>query len=255
VTLRLAAVQHDIVWESPSKNFTRLAPQIARAVGAGGQLVVLTEMFSTGFTMDSATMAESLDGPSAGFLQAVAAEHEVWICGSIPTRWNDGVAYNTLTLAGPDGELHRYKKIHPFTYSAEPENYGAGTEFLHVTIDGVRVTFFVCYDLRFADEFWATARDTDLFVVPANWPERRRVHWRSLLHARAIENQAYVAGVNRVGEGDGLPYSGDSMVIDPWGEVLVSGASSEALLVVDIDPAVVAETRASFPVFEDRRTY
>ena len=254
MTLRIAAVQHDIVWEQPDANFERLRPQIERAVGAGGRLVVITEMFSTGFTMNSAEMAEPLDGPSCQFVVGEAARHGIWLCGSIPTRWEDGEAYNTLTLAGPAGQLHRYKKIHPFTYSTEPDNYGAGTEFLTVDIDGVSCTFFVCYDLRFADEFWLTARDTDVFVIPANWPERRRVHWRALLHARAIENQAYVVGVNRVGEGDGLPYSGDSMIVDPWGEVLASGASSEALLVVDVDPKLVAETRATFPVLQDRRT-
>jgi len=254
VTLRIAAVQHDIVWENPQANFERLRPQIERAAGAGGRLVVISEMFSTGFTMNSAQMAEALDGPSCRFVVEEAARHGVWLCGSIPTRWDDGEAYNTLTLAGPEGQLHRYRKIHPFTYSTEPENYGAGTEFLTVDIEGASCTFFVCYDLRFADEFWTTARVTDVFVVPANWPERRRVHWRTLLHARAIENQAYVVGVNRVGEGDGLRYSGDSMIIDPWGEVLASGASSEALLVVDVDPKVVADTRATFPVLQDRRT-
>lgn len=254
MSLRVAAVQHDIVWESPSTNFGHLEPRIDQAVGAGAELVVLSEMYSTGFTMNSAEMAEDLDGPSTEFLAEQAARHRVWVTGSIPIRWPDGVAYNTLTLAGPQGELHRYRKIHPFTYSSEPENYGAGTDFLSVEVNGVRCTFFVCYDLRFADEFWATARDTDLFVIPANWPERRRTHWRSLLHARAIENQAYVVGVNRVGEGDGLAYVGDSMIIDPWGEVLASGAGGEVLLVADVDAGVVADTRAAFPVFADRRT-
>ncbi len=252
--VRVAAIQHDIVWEDPEENFARLAPRVAQAAAAGGRLVVLTEMFSTGFTMNSAELAEPLDGRSCRFLTEQAQRHDIWICGSIPTRWEDGIAYNTLTLAGPAGALHRYRKIHPFTYSTEPDNYGAGAEFLTVDIDGVRTTFFVCYDLRFADEFWSTARDTDLYVVPANWPERRRVHWRTLLQARAIENQAYVVGVNRVGEGDGLPYSGDSMIVDPWVEVLAGGAASEALLVTEVDAAVVAETRRAFPVLQDRRT-
>jgi len=252
--LRIAAIQHDISWEQPEANFERLRPQIERAVGAGGRLVVLSEMFSTGFTMNSTEMAEELAGPSCTFLVEAATRHQIWICASVPTRWEDGVAYNTLVLAGPAGELHRYKKIHPFTYSTEPDNYGSGSEFLTVNIDGVRVTFFVCYDLRFADEFWSTAADTDAYVVPANWPERRRVHWRALLHARAIENQAYIIGVNRVGTGDGLPYSGDSMIVDPWGEIWVSAAATEALLVVDIDSDVVSDTRTTFPVLADRRS-
>ncbi|MEE2807184.1 MAG: nitrilase-related carbon-nitrogen hydrolase, partial [Actinomycetota bacterium] len=164
------------------------------------------------------------------------------------------IAYNTLTLVAPDGQAHRYRKIHPFSFSSEPENYGSGSEFLQVVIDDVRTTFFICYDLRFADEFWQTAKTTDLYVVPANWPQRRRVHWRTLLQARAIENQAYVVGVNRVGQGDGLEYVGDSAVIDPWGEVLASGASVEALLVVDVDASTVEKTRLAFPVLQDRRT-
>jgi predicted amidohydrolase len=254
MSLRIAAIQHDIIWEDSAANFARLTPQIERAVSAGGRLLVLTEMFSTGFTMNSLNCAEPLEGPSFHFLSEAATNHQVWVVGSIPTRWEDGIAYNTLTLVAPDGQVDRYRKIHPFSFSSEPENYGSGSEFLQVVIDDVRSTFFICYDLRFADEFWQTAQTTDLYVVPANWPERRRVHWRTLLQARAIENQAYVVGVNRVGQGDGLEYVGDSAVIDPWGEVLASGASVEALLVVDVDASTVEKTRSAFPVLQDRRT-
>ena len=168
-------------------------------------------------------------------------------------RWDDGTAYNTLNLVAPNGVTHRYKKIHPFSFSTEPENYGAGSEFLQVSIEGTRTTFFICYDLRFADEFWQTAESTDLFVIPANWPDRRRAHWQTLLQARAIENQAYVLGVNRVGSGDGLTYAGDSALIDPWGEIVVSGASDEVLLIADVQVELVTRTRSTFPVFQDRR--
>ena len=253
MTLRVAAVQHDIVWEDPEMNFQKLRPQITEAANEGGQLVVLSEMFSTGFTMNSAKCAEALDGASHQFLVDQAAEHQIWITGSVPMRWEDGIAYNTLNLVAPNGDTYRYKKIHPFSFSAEPENYGAGSEFLQVDIEGTRTTFFICYDLRFADEFWQTAQSTDLFVIPANWPAGRRIHWQTLLQARAIENQAYVLGVNRVGDGDGLSYSGDSALIDPWGEMIVSGTSDESLLVADVDVEVVKQTRTSFPVFQDRR--
>ena len=253
MTLRVAAVQHDIVWEDPEMNFQKLRPQITEAANEGGQLVVLSEMFSTGFTMNSAKCAEALDGASHQFLVDQAAEHQIWITGSVPMRWEDGIAYNTLNLVAPNGDTYRYKKIHPFSFSAEPENYGAGSEFLQVDIEGTRTTFFICYDLRFADEFWQTAHSTDLFVIPANWPAGRRIHWQTLLQARAIENQAYVLGVNRVGDGDGLSYSGDSALIDPWGEMIVSGTSDESLLVADVDVEVVKQTRTSFPVFQDRR--
>tara|TARA_B100001250_G_scaffold413443_2_gene447623 strand:- start:12876 stop:13640 length:765 start_codon:yes stop_codon:yes gene_type:complete len=253
MTLRVAAVQHDIVWEDPETNFQKLRPQITEAANEGGQLVVLSEMFSTGFTMNSAKCAEALDGASHQFLVDQAAEHQIWITGSVPMRWEDGIAYNTLNLVAPNGDTYRYKKIHPFSFSAESENYGAGSEFLQVDLEGTRTTFFICYDLRFADEFWQTAHSTDLFVIPANWPAGRRIHWQTLLQARAIENQAYVLGVNRVGDGDGLSYSGDSALIDPWGEMIVSGTSDESLLVADVDVEVVKQTRTSFPVFQDRR--
>ena len=253
MTLRVAAVQHDIVWEKPSENFRRLSPQIEHAVGGGARLVVLSEMFSTGFTMNSAECAESLEGPSYEFLVEHSTMHGIWISGSVPTRWDDQIAYNTLVLAGPDGNVLRYKKIHPFSYSKEPENYGAGTEFLQTEIEDVRISFFVCYDLRFANEFWELAESTDLFVVPANWPGHRRAHWKNLLQARAIENQSYVLGVNRVGEGDGLGYLGDSSLIDPWGEIMFSAASAETVLLADVDEQVVANTRKSFPVLQDRR--
>ena len=254
MSLRVAALQHDIIWEDPDSNFQRLASQVESAVAAGGQLVVLSEMFSTGFTMNSEKCAEALDGASHEFLLTQAAKHQIWITGSIPMRWEDGIAYTTHNLVAPNGDTHRYKKIHPFSFSAEPENYGAGTEFLQLEIGGTRITFFICYDLRFADEFWQTAQSTDLFVIPANWPAGRRTHWQTLLRARAIENQAYVLGVNRVGDGDGLSYAGDSALLDPWGETIVSGMSDETLLIADVDAEVVKETRATFPVFQDRRT-
>jgi predicted amidohydrolase len=162
-------------------------------------------------------------------------------------------------LAAPDGTVHRYAKIHPFTYAGEHERYAAGDRHVTVDVEGVRVSLFVCYDLRFAEEFWALARTTDCYLVVANWPESRREHWRVLLRARAIENQAYVVGVNRVGTGGKLEYVGDSRIIGPMGKVLadappVAGKASEAILAADIDPARVTETRESFPFLADRRS-
>jgi predicted amidohydrolase len=156
-------------------------------------------------------------------------------------------------LAGPHGELHRYAKIHPFSYSGEHEKYAAGSDFLSVDVEGLRVSVFVCYDLRFADEFWALAKDTDLYVVVANWPEPRREHWRLLLRARAIENQAYVLGVNRVGIVDQLPHTGDSAIIDPLGRTLAEASFAETVLVADVSADEVANVRKRFPFLADRR--
>jgi predicted amidohydrolase len=252
--MRVAAIQHDIVWEDPKANFARLTPWIATAASAGARLAVLTEMYATGFSMATDRTAEPPDGPSTAFLVDQAAAHGIWLCASIPERpAGANRPFNTLLLTGPTGRLHRYRKIHPFTYSGEHEHFGAGGDFLTVDVEGVRVTAFICYDLRFADEFWATAASTDCYVVPANWPEPRRLHWTALLHARAIENQAYVVGCNRVGDGGSLHYTGDSRIVDPMGEILAAGAGGETLLLADVDPAVVTATRERFPFQQDRR--
>ena len=144
--------------------------------------------------------------------------------------------------------------MHPFSFADEHLAYGAGDQTVTITVDGVRLSLFTCYDLRFADAFWRLANDTDVYLVPANWPESRRHHWRTLLRARAIENQAYVVGVNRVGEGNDLTYSGDSVVVDPMGESIAEGVDyTEGLVVADVDPEVVADVRDRFRFLPDRR--
>jgi predicted amidohydrolase len=253
-SLRVAALQFDIAWEDPEGNFERLGPWIERASAHGADLLLLPEMYACGFSMATERIAEPPDGPSVGFLRERAVAHGLWLGGSVPVRWQDGAKpRNSFLLAGPGGELHRYDKIHPFTYAREHEHYGAGTELVTVEVGGVRLTLFVCYDLRFADEFWATAPGTDAYLVVANWPEARRHHWTALAQARAIENQAYVVAVNRVGQGGKLRYAGDSRIVDPRGGLLASASDQEALLVADIDPAVVSTTRQEFPFLRDRR--
>src|SRR5690606_6604369 len=175
--------------------------------------------------------------------------HGVWVCGTcpeIPDGSADGRPYNSFVFAGPAGETHRYRKIHPFTYGGETKHFRAGNELVTFTLGGVRISPLVCYDLRFADEFWQLAAATDVYIVPANWPEKRRLHWPVLLQARAIENLAYVVGCNRVGSGNGLEYVGDSRVVDPTGELLATGAADETTLFATIDPARVAAVRDRF---------
>ncbi len=254
-TLSIAAIQHDIAWQDRDTNLERYATLVAEAAEAGAGLIVLTEMFSTGFSMETDLVAEAPDGPSAQFLIDQAAAHEAWLCATIPVHDPARpLPVNRLILAGPAGELHHYDKIHPFSYGGEDKHYSPGENFLTVDVGGLRVSTFTCYDLRFADEFWGLAADTDLFVIPANWPAKRRAHWRALLVARAIENQAYVVGVNRVGEGDGLEYAGDSLIINPLGEVLADGGSGEAqTLTATAEAATVTQTRDRFPFLQDRR--
>ena len=256
--MKVAAVQHDIDWEQPELTRKRVAPLIAQAAQAGARLVALTEMYATGFSMRTERIAEDEGGPNEQFLIDQAREHGCWVLASIAQFGQDGRARNNAVLAAPDGTVQRYAKIHPFSYAREHEYYAAGERFLTVDIAGVRTSLFVCYDLRFADEFWALADSTDLYVVVANWPEPRREHWRTLLRARAIENQAYVLGVNRVGSVQGAKreqhYVGDSALIDPLGGTVVEAALQETVLVAEVDPDVVARVRRDLPFLPDRRT-
>jgi len=254
--VKVAAIQHDISWEDADATRKRLAPMIADAARAGARLIALTEMYATGFSMHPERIAEDEGGPNERFLIDQAREHGAWVVGSIAQYGQDGAARNVAVLAAPDGTVHRYAKIHPFSYAGEHEKYAVGTQFCTVDVEGLRVSLFVCYDLRFADEFWVLAGDTDLYVVVANWPEPRREHWRTLLRARAIENQAYVLGVNRVGaagrNGD-LNHLGDSAIIDPLGNVLAEASVGETILIADVTCERVAEVRAQFPFLRDRR--
>jgi predicted amidohydrolase len=258
MAMRIAAVQHDIVWEDRDANVARLAPWVSRAVGAGAELVLLTETFSTGFSMTPG-IGEPEGGPSAQFLAGQAAEHGVWVGGTCP-EIADGhgkdaaLPYNSFVLAGPDGTTHRYRKLHPFTHAGEHERFRAGEKPTTVEIGGLRVTPFICYDLRFANVFWDAAPATDVYLVPANWPSPRRHHWQTLLQARAIENQAYVVGVNRVGrDGNGVEHAGDSRIVSPMGELLATAAGVETLVLADVDAAEVAATREKFAFLPDRR--
>jgi predicted amidohydrolase len=257
-TLRVAAIQHDIEWCDRDANFAHLAPMIAGAAASGARLILLSETFSTGFATDRDNLGEPEGGPSSQFLVEQAALHGVWIGGSCPevpadSPTDDRRPFNSFVLAGSDGQVHRYRKIHPFSFGGEDKHFRAGDSFTQIEIDGLRVTLFVCYDLRFADEFWQLATSTDVYLVPANWPEPRRTAWMSLLQARAIENQAYVIGCNRVGTGGGLTYSGDSRIVDPLGELLATAAQTESILLADISADHVAQVRDRFRFLQDRR--
>jgi omega-amidase len=252
--VRIAAVQHDIVWEDRDANFERLSPKVSQAVGAGAELVLLSETFSTGFSMTPG-IGEPEGGPSSQFLAGQAAEHGVWVGGSCPEIADDGkLPFNSFVLAGPDGTVHRYRKLHPFTHAGEHERFRAGEKPVTVQIGDLRVTPFICYDLRFANVFWQAAPDTDVYLVPANWPSPRRHHWQTLLLARAIENQAYVVGCNRVGTaGDGTEHVGDSRIVSPMGELLATAAEVETIVLADVEPAQVAATRERLRFLPDRR--
>ena len=202
--MRIAAIQHDIAWEDGAATRRHLEPMLAGAAAAGARLAVVTEMFATGFSLAADRIAEPEGGPTSTWMLEQAERHGLWLYGSVPERSEGGGRpRNVGVLAAPDGRVHRYAKIHPFTFAGEHEAYEAGDETVTVDVEGLRVSLFVCYDLRFADDWWPLAPSTDVYLCCANWPESRRAHWQALLQARAIENQAYVVGVNRVGEGGG----------------------------------------------------
>ena len=255
--MKIAAIQHDIQWLNRDANFAHLETLIASAAQGEARLVVLSEMFSTGFAMGEKwvnELPEPFNGPSSQFLQRMAQKYNIWLGGTCAELSETGntLPGNTFIVSSPDGVLTRYVKIHPFSYSGEDKWFRAGSEVVTLEIEGVRVALFVCYDLRFAEEFWNCAEHTDVYLVPANWPEARREHWLALLQARAIENQAYVVGVNRVGTGGSLIYSGDSRVFGPLGETVAAGSSTEEILFADISPEHVATTRLNFPFMKDR---
>jgi predicted amidohydrolase len=251
--MRVAAIQHDIVWEDAETTRAAVEPMIAKAAADGARLIVLPEMFATGFSMQPERIAEDEGGPTEQFLIERAAEHGVQLIASVAQRGGDGRYRNNAVIARPDGPVTRYAKIHPFSFAGEHERYAAGADFLTVDVEGLRVSVFICYDLRFADEFWALADTTDLYVVPANWPRPRHEHWRALLRARAIENQAYVLGVNRVGAAGDLPHDGGSALIDPLGATVFEGDANAAILTGDVEPDTVDQTRTTFPFLADRR--
>jgi len=250
--VKIALVQMDLAWEDPAENHRRARQRLEEAARAGVRLALLPEMFSTGFSMDADRIAEPPAGPSETFLRDAARELGLWVLASLPQRGEPRPG-NVAILASPEGDATRYSKIHPFSFGGEDRVYSGGDRIVTVTLEGIRVTPFVCYDLRFPEPFRFAADDTDLFALVANWPEARRSHWSTLLRARAIENLCYVAGVNRVGEGGRLRYDGGSAVVSPWGEVLAEGGAREEILYAEIDPAVVRDARAKFPALKDRR--
>jgi predicted amidohydrolase len=242
----------DLAWEAPEENHRRAARHLADAASQGARFAVLPEMFSTGFSMEPERIAQPPGGPSEVFLVEQAAELGLWILASVP-QTGETRPRNVALLVSPKGAVTRYAKIHPFSFAGEDRHYEAGDRVVTADVEGVRVTPFVCYDLRFPEPFRVAARETDLFCVVANWPEPRREHWRTLLRARAIENQAYVAGVNRTGDGGGAHYVGDSALVGPLGETFAEGGAGEAVLVCDVDTAAVARLRSRFPALEDIR--
>jgi predicted amidohydrolase len=253
--MQIIACQLDIAWEDKAANHQRVRGLLASAPVTPGALVVLPEMFATGFSMHVATIAEPPDGPTHRFLGALAREHLVFVLGGVVTRAADGRGRNEAVVFGPDGALVTcYAKMHPFSYAGETKHYQAGERTVLFTWHDFHVAPFVCYDLRFPEVFRRAVRaGAELLVVIANWPQPREEHWLALLAARAIENQAYVVGVNRAGSDPHVRYSGKSRIIGPRGEIVAEAGSGEQLVAADLDLASLVEYRRAFPALSDMR--
>lgn len=252
-TLRVSLVQGATRWHDPAGNRAYYGDLIASL--AGSDLIVLPETFTSGFSNEAIHNAETMQGPSLAWLSAQAHKLDAAICGSVQLRVDENV-YNRLLFATPDGNIRHYDKRHLFRYADEHKRYAAGNERLIVEWRGWKICPLVCYDLRFPvysrNQHAQSGFDYDLLLYVANWPSARRYAWQTLLRARAIENLAYCAGLNRVGtDGNGLGYSGDSTVLDFLGQPLVELGAQEQTVTVALDAATLAAHRERFPAWMD----
>lgn len=256
-SLTVTIIQSSQFWENKDANLQMFAEKI-RNISQRTELIILPEMFSTGFTMQPERLAETMDGETLRWLKEISHEKKAAITGSFIAK-EDNHYFNRLIWMLPDGSFGHYDKRHLFSFAGEHEHYMPGNKKLIASLKGWRINLQVCYDLRFP--VWArqpaeAEKQYDLYINVANWPSKRRAAWKTLLTARAIENQAYVIGVNRVGtDGNGHHYSGDSMIIDPAGEVLYHKEDDEDVFTFTLDKQKVLDTRRHFPFLNDADNY
>ncbi len=245
--MKISLLQADLAWRSPDSNRMRLEALIEGAAQA--DLYLLPEMFTTGFTMPPDASSDR-DGTTLAWMKGLSARKGAALAGTVSTV-EDGKYYNRFWFVKPDGSAQRYDKRHLFTYSGEDKYYTAGKERVVVDFLGWRILLLVCYDLRFP--VWARSKqDYDMILCVASWPEARIGAWDALLRARAIENQCYVAGVNRIGDDPAAHYNGHSALIDPYGNTVAAGEdNTEGVIHGEVDMALLEAFRAKFPVLKD----
>lgn len=253
--LKITLIQTALHWEDKVANLRMLEEKIG-SIREKTHIVVLPEMFSTGFSMQPETLAETMDGSTVQWMKDVAAKKRVILTGSVIIE-EDGAFYNRLIWMLPNGSLGYYDKRHLFAYAGEDKPYYRGSKRFIASVNGWKINFIICYDLRFP--VWARQQpeekggaEYDVLICVANWPERRATAWKTLLQARAIENQCYVVGVNRVGEdGNGINHSGASSVIDALGEVLYQKENSEDIFTITLDKEALNTVREKLPFGRD----
>ena len=265
--LRITLVQTELIWEDPEANRAMLERKI-QSINQPSHIILLPEMFTSGFSMRPEVIAEKMDGPTFKWMKTLASEKKTIIAGSTaiaepsqdhsssPLRY-----YNRLIWMLPNGHYGTYDKRHLFAFAGEDQHYHSGNRRLIASVNGWKLNLQICYDLRFpvwarqstsSDERMDGRPEYDVLVYLANWPERRIQAWRSLLIARAIENQTYVIGVNRVGnDGNGISHSGNSMVIDPMGEVLYEKIKEEDIFTTELSYDHLQDIRTRLPFLKD----
>lgn len=253
--MQLVGCQLDIAWENKPANHERARNMLSATNIEPGALVVLPEMFATGFSMHVDAIAEGPDGPTHHFLSGLAAGLRSFVVGGVVTRAADGRGRNEAVVFGPDGrEAARYCKMQPFSFAGETKHYQSGEGITIFPWGDLKVALFVCYDLRFPELFRQAVRSgAELLVVIANWPQPRESHWLALLPARAIENQCYVAGINRAGSDPHVAYGGRSLVIGPRGETLAAAGAGPAVITAEVTSGPLREYRRQFPALADMR--
>lgn len=248
--MRISLIQSPVIWHDPQANRAYFSEKISQ-LKAQPNLVILPEMFTTGFTMDPAAVAEKMSGDTVLWLQSMAMENNTALAGSIVIEEN-GKFYNRLLFVRPSGTIEHYDKRHLFTLAGEHHKYTPGREKLIVDYLGWKICLLICYDLRFP-VFSRNAENYDLLVYVANWPKPRMAAWDALLKARAIENLCYTAGVNRIGEDEnGNNYIGHSQMIDALGNYIIAPDESEAVLSAELNLNELGATRQKFAFLEDR---
>ena len=248
--LIVTLIQSKLKWEDIDANLAMFTRKID-AIDTPTDLIVLPEMFTTGFSMQADKLAQTMDGPAVAWLRQTAVQKGVAIVGSMIIT-EKGKFYNRLLWAGADEQLYIYNKKHLFRFAGEEKVYAPGSRLLTIELEGWRIRPFICYDLRFPAWTRNLGPSYDIGLFIANWPEKRSMHWRTLLRARAIENQCYIIGLNRVGrDGRDFNHSGDSAVIDATGKILFENSDTEVIKTVTLSYTHLETYRQTFPAWMD----
>jgi predicted amidohydrolase len=254
--VKVVALQFNVAWEDKHANFARVRALLTAAAPEPGSLVALPEMFATGFSMNAATIAEAQGGETGQFLATTARAFGITLVGGAAIRESDGSYRNQALVYSPSGEfLGAYSKLRLFTPGQEERHYTAGDQPMVFPWGETKVAPFICYDVRFPELFRAATRagQPELFVVIANFPAKRIAHWVRLLQARAIENQAWVMGVNRIGQDSFYSYNGRSIIVDPQGEIVADAGETEGTIQATLDLETLRKYRTGLPFLKDLR--